>query len=198
MINRLLSIPMTQEDHDQELDTIKTIATSNDIHSSIIENIKDKKKKQVARSLLFPVSSTEKSKSKCCGLPFIGKVSNRLGKVLKAKDFSVYFYVPHNLGKGQTDIHYEQWCIKNSFKGCQSCYIGQTGRLICTSLREHHRSWRLRKPDSAFAQRCLEQEHKYDKDVKVLHVEGKGAKLTQLEVLVIKKTDAHSPKFDTE
>ena len=68
---------------------------------------------------------------------------------------------------------------------CDSFYIGETGRAIRERTSEHRRA----KQESAFGRHLLNTGHKSrnDENIKVLHTQRKGFKLTLLEAYEIWK-----------
>jgi hypothetical protein len=63
--------------------------------------------------------------------------------------------------KQETNQYEQSGIYKLTCQSCQKVYIGQTGRKLSTRYKEHIRSIRLNKDDSAFEQRILNKQHQY-------------------------------------
>ncbi|CAH0562875.1 unnamed protein product [Brassicogethes aeneus] len=71
---------------------------------------------------------------------------------------------------------------------CTDCpKIGQTGRSFITRIKEHRRSYINLKVDSAYASHLITENHTFNNNFKILHLENKGMKLNLLESLEINK-----------
>lgn len=70
---------------------------------------------------------------------------------------------------------------------CNKVYIGQTGRTFETRMKEHERSYRDKTSDSTFSKHCLDFNHKFNNNFKILHIQDKSKKLNLLESLQINK-----------
>ena len=68
---------------------------------------------------------------------------------------------------------------------CPKTCIGQTGRSLQTRITEHKRSFINNKNNSTNSNHLLENQHTFDENFKILHVENIDKKLNLLESLEI-------------
>jgi hypothetical protein len=81
------------------------------------------------------------------------------------------------LGDNHTVNKYEKSGIyKITCQSCQKVYIGQTGRNLKTRFKEHIRSIRYKKDDSAYAQHILNRGHQYGPIEQVMEVAEQARK----------------------
>lgn len=195
MIYRALTLPLSNENLEKELNTIKIIATNNGFESKIINQIKHK----VLRKLtLSSIIMEDKENDFFRTLTYFGKISEKIAGVLRKQVTNITFKPAVKLGN--LLINNKDRCEKNKKSGvykltcqdCQGVYIGQTGRSFETRKKEHWRSLRLKKSDSTFANHLMEEGHKPSSDMKILHVQSKGFKLDVLEAMEVYKNKKES------
>jgi GIY-YIG catalytic domain len=105
--------------------------------------------------------------------------------LLTKHNFNICFKTDNNLCK----------FIKNNKSGvyklsCGSChkkYVGQTGRSFKKRISEHKRSFLNQKTDSTYSNHIIEENHDFDENFEILHINSKGTKLNFLEALEINR-----------
>ncbi|KAJ4451394.1 hypothetical protein ANN_02856 [Periplaneta americana] len=100
-------------------------------------------------------------------LPFYGPISSKIGRLLRKDGIKTIHKPPTKiqnlLRPVKDDLGLRTPGVYKIPCECGKCYIGQTGRTIIESCKEHQRSIRLYYPDkSAVAQHSLKTGHKID------------------------------------
>ncbi|KAI5642939.1 reverse transcriptase (RNA-dependent DNA polymerase) domain-containing protein [Phthorimaea operculella] len=193
MIHRLVSVPMTKPNFDKELNTIKHIANNNGYETHVINKILKKKEKSIVSKLLYKNEINTAKDNKWARIPFLGNISYKCGRLIQCK--TPAFYTPVTLKKclahksDSVPINKRSGVYQLECQDCNKIYIGQTGRTFDTRIKEHQRSWRLKKEDSAFAQHLIHENHCFDPatNFRVLQLGEKGRKLNNFEALEINK-----------
>ncbi|MVN25614.1 hypothetical protein GO639_10705 [Staphylococcus aureus] len=70
---------------------------------------------------------------------------------------------------------------------CPKVYIGQTGRTFRNRIQEHHKSYVNKKTNSTYSNHLLEENHIFNEEFEILHIENKGLKVNHLEAMEINK-----------
>ena len=70
---------------------------------------------------------------------------------------------------------------------CPKVYIGQSGRAFKHRIAEHKKSFVNELCNSNYANHLISENHHFNDDYKILHIEQKGRKLNFLEALEINK-----------
>jgi len=194
MIHRLLTIPLSRQDFSNEVNTIKYLAYKNDVTLDIDDLIRKK-----SFSLLLDSTTTHPRSTtplKWTRLPFLGKISFKLSRILQRSGLQPAFY-SFNTSKNILS-HLKDPIPQDERSGvysiqctdCPSIYIGQTGRQLKSRIREHIAAIRNNNPDkSNFGKHILNSGHSFDSNASVtlLHSAGKGKRLTALENVEIAK-----------
>lgn len=195
MIHRLLTVPLSDSNFHDELITIKSIAVNNGYTSKLVDALIKKKRKKLILPSLYSghIKNNIKEDKKFTKIPFLGNISNICARLIK--DSKPAFYTINSLkkflinNKQKTPQMARNGVYQLKCSDCDATYIGQTGRSFTDRIKEHERSWRLGKEDSAFAQHLTTEGHAFDitNNVTTLHICDKGRKLDALEALEINK-----------
>jgi hypothetical protein len=201
-VNRLLSVPLSNEDYINEKNIIKHIAVSNGYSPELIDKLilKHKQKKsgnnsptvhsndpQVKHDFIsteygnqFPL--TLKNEMKKHGKILAFKTTNKLENKLNTKTVT-------------EDINRKTGVYKLSCNDCDKYYVGQTGRYFEKRFKEH-----LPKSNSVqssnFASHLIDSGHSYtnfSSNLSALHICSKGQKMTVLESYEIYKATKFEP-----
>lgn len=193
-IHRLLSVPLSEDNYNLELNNIYHLAVTNGYKKSLIDSIIRKKQAGIANSLLYaaqPIQPIEKYKA---SITYIGKVSDKICKILKSNGVNVAFKTNNTLqsmlfnGKDKVEKGKKSGVYKLACGDCNKVYVGQTGRSFNTRYKEHVACFRHNHPDkSNFAKHLLENDHNLrdGNSFDILHVCGKGLRLSVLEQMEI-------------
>ena len=195
MIHRLVSIPLTPKAFQQELDTIKLIAETNHVKLDINKLVH---KKLVSRALDATTShprDTNRKKDRYIRLPYLGKLSNQLSRLLKPLHLKPGFYnvntLRNHFSRLKDQVPPDEKCgvYKLQCDNCPFTYIGQTGRPLKSRLKEHAYAVTSRQPkNSNFAAHLLASRHSFrPENVCLLHEESSRNKRIALETVEIIK-----------
>lgn len=202
MVNRALSIPMSDENLSKEKSVIKTIAISNGYDGDLINRIWGKvlrKKSREGVSNLVRDREDLPEDMKWVSIPYYGKISDKLGKILTSRGFKVGFKNKNNLKSALGSVKDKIAISSRSgvYKLTCSCgleYIGQTGRKFTERIGEHKDDHRLGR-NKTFAKHLNDFDHTCSFDlsdkqsVNFLHFCSKGGMLNVLEDLEIMKSE---------
>ena len=191
-IHRLINIPLSSDNFNKELNIIKQIALNNGYKESLIENILKKKQYKNAINLVYPDNKIKENHNFQM-LTYTGKITNKVSNFFKKKGVKIAFktnntigkYIKNNKSKTKKDCKSGVYLLN-----CGSCpkfYIGQTGRSFQKRINEHKFSFKKKKDNSNYAKHLLNDNHNFNDNFKVLHLENKGMKLNLLESMEINK-----------
>jgi predicted GIY-YIG superfamily endonuclease len=196
-VHRLLTVPLSQQDFNEEKTILKHVAIANGYSPNIIESLIKKQLKK--KNNLMPTEPkpkmdyvsvefgnnfplTLKNEMKKHGKVVAFRTNNKLGNLLNTKNNTVDF-------TKRTGV-YQLKCTD-----CSKFYIGQTGRPFEKRFKEH-----LPKANgqqiSNFADHLINENHNYSNintNLQPLHFCSKGRKLTVLESYEIFKANKTSP-----
>lgn len=192
MVHRLITLPLNEVNFNIELNIIKQIAINNGYTSCLIDKILNKKIYKKTLDMVFPSNRDKKNKFK--SLTYIGNASDTISKFLKKEtDFNIAFRTNNSIAKHiknnktKTDKSNKSGVYKLTCSNCPKNYVGQTGRNFGQRIKEHFSSFTRKKNDSNYANHLLEENHSFNHNYKILHIENKGLKLNLLESLEINK-----------
>ena len=197
MIHRLVSTPLKPKAFKEEVDTIKLIAETNHVKLNIDKLIR---KKLVSRTLDATTThprDTNRKKEKWIRLPFLGKLSSRISRLLKLVHLRPAFYSVNTLKNHfcqlKDSIPPDEKCgvYKIQCEQCPFSYIGQTGRPLKTRLKEHKYALTSSQPkNSNFASHLLASGHPFPgpENVHLLHEESSRNRRIALETVEITKS----------
>ena len=169
---------------------IKTLARRNGIHL----DVEKLARKKLVRKLLGNLNSFQEypaSKDvKRCRLPYLGKFSTNLAKILRGYNFFPGFYNSTNVSdmlcspRDPVPLLEKSGVYKLTCPDCQMVYIGETERRFSIRFEEHRVAFesRLQKRQSAFAEHLLEIRHNFDLErCTPLHIENRFRRRKVLE-----------------
>ena len=195
MIHRLVSTPLTPDAFHKEMDTIKHIAETNHVKLDIDKLVH---KKIVSKALDATTShprDTSRKKDRYIRLPYLGKLSNQISRLLKPLHLKAGFYnvntLRNHFSRLKDQVPPDEKCgvYKLQCDNCPFTYIGQTGRPLKTRLKEHTYAVSSKQPkNSNFAAHLLASGHSFDSgNVCLLHEESSKQKRIALETVEIIK-----------
>lgn len=195
MVHRVTSIPLTPTSFKEEVQTIKDLARRNKINVNIEGMVRRKMIRKVLDSTTTIPRNKRAKKEKWVRVPYLGKFSNDLGKILKSFHIRPAYYTITNLKKifssqkDRVDKPQKSGVYKLKCRDCPAFYIGETGRSIEARVKEHLEAWEKNRPKkSAFAAHLLEKGHRYEKGSEtLLHEESCYRRRIALENLEIVK-----------
>lgn len=197
-INRVLNIPLSQENYNKEILIIKQIASNHNYNSTLIDTLLTKRlNKNIQNAVYINQPTTTPTNLPYRSLTYIGPVTHRISNCFN------HFYhislkssnsVEKLLVNNKDKINPLDRCgvYKLSCNTCNATYIGCTYRNFKTRLKEHVRCLSSTSGFSHFAKHLTENNHSFDNSLKILHLMGKGKLLNNLESLEILK-DAKNP-----
>jgi len=126
-------------------------------------------------------------------LPFLGKFSIQLGRVLRPFGFQPAFYNPTTVKglfvklKDRVPTDERSGVYKIECRDCNGVYIGETSRQMKIRVAEHLDAWKKRREgESAFADHLVNSGHSFRAGSEVLlHKENSYYKRTALEHIEI-------------
>lgn len=192
-LHRLITIPLSQEDYNKELDRIYQIAINNGYHTSLVNKLLKQKTYKKTLNLIYPNVQT-KNKTNYNSLTYIGNISTKIGNHIKRfTNCNISFKTINSLGKyiknnkDTTKLESKSGVYKLSCGNCEKAYIGQTGRSFKDRIKEHKKCFDNNSTTSSYAEHLILNNHNFDENYKVLHIENKGKKLNLLETLEINR-----------
>ena len=194
MIHRLISLPLLPEAIAKETSIIKSIARRNNINIDVDKLIR---KKRIAHSLNSTTSLPRNApKMRWIRTPFLGCLSNKIARILKAHDLRPAYYSFNRVrdlfpsSKDPIPLMEKSGVYKLECSDCPAIYIGQTGRKLQDRVTEHEKAFLKRTPErSNFAAHLIDSDQSFSKSTgtHLLHSAGRGRRLTALEEVEIIK-----------
>lgn len=190
-IHRLINIPLSEQNYNKELNIIKQLAVNNGYQASMIDQIINKKQYNKAINLAFPVLKSNKIEYKT--LTYNGDITDKVNKLLKKQNFKVAYRTNNKLGtliknnKNKTGKNQKCGVYKLKCGSCSKIYIGQTGRSFGKRIKEHKTSFNKKHSNSHYAIHLNSEQHNFDENFEILHLENKSKKLNLLESMEINK-----------
>ena len=193
--------PIYRKDTYSDITILKSIAASNGYGGCLIDSIWNKVLRKKCRdgvsNLVKEVVLEEK---KWISIPYYGKISDKIGKMLSSRGFKVGFKNKNNLKaslgsvKDKISVQVKSGVYKLKCS-CGLEYCGQTGRKFRERIKEHEKDFGDNKGDSAFANHLRESNHNFSFDltngqyIEFPHFCPKGGMLDVLEKFEIPKSD---------
>ena len=198
MIHRLLKVPLSPENHINELKIIKQIASSNSYPLHLIENIlKRQQLKTLIYTYLYPSVPDENTQLKWLRLPYLPHLSNKIMSLLPQNKYRIAFYTISTLfqslsnSKDPTPKNKKSGVYLLECADCPTIYIGKTGRNFETRIhKEHFKFWKNNNlGPSNFADHLINNNHNFHPTINslFLNFESFPPRLSQLEILQINK-----------
>ena len=197
MIHRLISLPLSEYAFNQELHTIKRIASNNNINLDIDNVVRKKQNSLALDSITSLPRDFSRSRIKWFRLPYLGKISENIRRTLKPLNLRPTFYSLNTVQrlfchlKDPIPKDERSGVYKISCGDCDAVYIGETGRQLKVRIKEHLDAVRKNRPErSTFASHLLQSGHSVDRiEVSLLHIESSFRKRLTLESIQIIKHD---------
>jgi hypothetical protein len=174
LINRLLSIPMSNEDFELEWKEIIKIAIMNGFDETICLKILEKKALKINTQLKSTMSDKggDNKEMNFVSMPFFPPLTNKIKTILKKRDITL---IHNSRGKLSDLLGNTKNKINNEMKSgiymleCENCdkkYIGQTRRKLYEREIEHTNT-RTKCNVSSVAEHMIQNNHKM-KEIKLL------------------------------
>ena len=193
MIHRLISIPLSKENFDTEIRTIKQIAINNAYSPFLIDKLLKQKQTKINTQSITSLTPFMNPVSAKFSIPFLGSLSFKIANTFKKEGICIVFHAPSNLNKFLSytkdyipSLH-RSGVYRLSCSDCNSAYIGQTGRKFQSRINEHMHAFKLCTNRSHFATHLLHNKHKFNinTNVHILEIENNYTKRIKLETLHI-------------
>ena len=196
LINRLLTIPLDNKNFNKELDIIITIAENNGYNKDVIYKLLQKKQRKILYERIYIKQHIESEKTIYKKFKYIKNVTNSLSNELKKLNITPGLYNTGTLKNllvnnkiVRKDPLEKSGVYQINCKDCNFKYIGQTRRNFNIRFDEHMAKYKNNNLSSNVAKHLLENNHSSEKaDLKILHYEKNGRRLTFLESFEIKKS----------
>lgn len=189
LIHRAVNIPMSIDNRFKEIQIIKQQAHANNFSMSTINKILKKHERQFLYQHLM---NTELQKDmQYRKFTYQGDINTKIEKLLRK--YNIICATSQKLNtlnqlknaKDPTPFLEKNGVYSIKCDECEAMYIGETGRQIKTRVQEHVKDIRC----SNFGKHLHETGHRFSnwENVKLLHQQEKGIKLTLLEAFEINK-----------
>jgi hypothetical protein len=187
MLHRLKCIPLSAEDSNTELNTIKYMAHTNGYKPELVDTL--------WRRIQNKTTNRIQENNKYITLTYINKNSEKIANKFRKTGYKVAFRtqnkIKHSL-KVKTGINNRfdaPGVYKLTCSDCSKFYIGQTGRNFSQRFKEHVKALH-NNTESAFANHLIDSGHTYtdiNTNLEILHTHKKGKHLNTLEQYEIYK-----------
>ena len=163
------------------------------------------RKKLIRKSLdlttSLPRELRNKKRERWIRIPYLGKFSSQLSRVLRPFGFRLVFYNPFTLNnlvvklKDRIPNNQKSGVYSLKCEGCDGVYIGETSRQLKLRVTEHLKSWRNGSlGESAFADHLIISGHSFTEGSEsLIHHESSFFKRLALENIEIVR---HSNRDD--
>lgn len=198
MINRLLNIPMNENNYIQEIKIIKYLAMRNGYNPKIIDrmikNIK-KKRNQTTR----PKENSDQKKF--IKVPYTTKMNKAIRKTFGQTKYQLSYSTRNNTFEIINKLSKEESTLFNKYNksgiyrikcsDCEKFYIGQTGRTFKSRFNEHIQALRSQNKTSMksnYAEHLLNQNHNFkniEENLEIIEFMNKSTKMDSKEELYI-------------
>lgn len=160
-IHRLISLPLTNEAIETETVQIEKIAQLNELKINVRSMIRRKKLRSLLSYSRNEIPTGTKQRDRWVRLPYLGKPSENLAKLLRQRGYKPAFYPLSTLRdlialKTPIPKNRQSGIYKLNCPDCPASYIGQTGRPLEVRIREHQS---VSVPLSAMAKHCVDNNH---------------------------------------
>lgn len=170
MIHRLLHIPMSKSDYDDELQTIYKIADINGYTKTWIDLILYKMIKQ-QRINQSTTHTKEKSPKKYIGVSFSPQIHYKIQNILSPYNIQISPKNNYKLSTYLTNTRDKTILLDKSGvysiicneQNCEYIYIGKSRRKVISRFKEHKRATTKLEPHkSAIAEHMIENHHSFE------------------------------------
>jgi hypothetical protein len=197
MINRMLSIPMTKHNFEEEKNIIKFLAHKNGYNHNLIDKIIKKTMKNKRKPKI------ENQNINYINVPHNTKLNKAIRKTFHNTNFQLSYTTKNNafilinkkLNKNTNDNNENKYNKSGIYQikcsDCNMTYIGQTGRSFTTRFKEHIQALKSNNKTSmksTFAEHLLNTNHNYknmEENLHILEFLKKGEKMDAKENLYI-------------
>lgn len=204
MVHRLVSIPLTAERFNKELEKIKSIANTNGYVDKMVEDILTKALKAKAFRNITTLRPTIVPSFRRSRINYIAGVSKKLKREFHKADVALVetsdLQLKNLLGSAKDKIPFAQrsgiYSIDCDY--CDKIYIGQSRRAIGERFKEHlaHIKWG-RPEKSAVAQHAFDENHTFrEHNLKLVEVVQDRRKLDVIESITILKNAGRTMNQD--
>ena len=157
-VNRMLTLPITEQAKQQEWNTIFIIATNNRFPLHIIHNLRNKLITKTQQILTTQTHQKTKWITFTYHSPLIHRITT--GNLFKHTNLNIAFCAANTIYKqlsNKTTLNRlnSGGIYKLKCSTCNNLYVGQTGNLIGIRLKEHTRYIKTNNPVSAYALHIL-------------------------------------------
>ena len=163
-INRLINIPLTKKDYDEEVNTIKHIAITNGYKPEMIDKLIYKKKKKIKNqnktnnNINNPTTNT-----KYIAIEYTNILPQIIKNEFKKHNINISFKTNNNIQtilkpKTKKDTKTCSGVYKINCDDCEQYYIGQTGRTFYERFTEHKPKHNTK---STYALHLIDKNHNY-------------------------------------
>lgn len=193
LVYRLLKVPLSTSNYENELKIIKHIATANGYRSNLIDKLVAKKRDKIRNTgnNEQPINNNESmNSSKFVCVEYSHNIDHGLKKTLNNQNIKLTFRTTNkirNILQPKTtnnDKYRRSGVYRIKCSDCTSVYVGQTGRAFKTRYKEHYPAPKTTKQKSSFAQHLVDHGHDIsdiENNMDILHICNKGKKLDTLE-----------------
>lgn len=197
LIDRLLNVPLKNEDYICELNIIKQIAINNGYKHTFIDKMLKKHKKRLLnkKEAIQAKHLKHNIEKRYIAAKYTSIMPKILKSVLKNKGYTVSFKTNNKIQhyfKQNKDIpvHQQTGIYKITCSDCDCCYIGQSGRGMKQRFSEHIPKNTSNYLKSNYAQHLIDMQHRYtsfEENLQILHRCKKGKLMDSLEEYEIYK-----------
>jgi len=185
-INRLLTLPLTQDGTNTEWTTILNMAKNNGFPIERITRLKT----QMVKNLQH--KKPENNTKRWTTFTYYGPAVRKITNLFKYSAIGIAFRTTNTIFKQLTKGKNEQTTPSGIYKikcnTCNTVYMGQTGRGINTRYKEHIRYIKSNNPQSAYAIHILRNRHEYGPENETLQLIrpcAKGTRMNSWEAMMI-------------
>ena len=196
LINRMISLPLTQTNQNIEWSKILKIAQNNNFPTQLIHKLKTKTINQQKTNVTKQTNNLQWT-TFTYFIPKIRKITN----IFKDSKLNIAFRTTNTIAdktksKNNQDTdnpvdsthHNKSGIYQLTCRTCDKSYIGQTNRNIAVRYSEHSRYIRTNNPQSAYAEHILKNRHEYSSLLNIMklikHI-NRPSKLIPFEQLII-------------
>lgn len=196
MLNRLINIPMNKKNFKKELETIRTIAKNNGYSIDLVDKLLSKKLKNIVISKLYPTDKTKPVVNTWRRIPYVGPISDNLGKILRSFNVAPAYFNNRTIGKtllnnkiiDKRDPITCSGVYQITCSDCPAIYVGKSKREVKKRFSEHVSYAKYNKHASGLASHLINNNHTCNiNNLKLLHRLEGGPILDRYEVIEIKR-----------
>jgi hypothetical protein len=172
-VHRLLNIPLSKENFNNEVKIIKQIAYNNEFEPKLIDTLISKTKLKKLKKEAF--NNPPPPINKYIAIPFLNETTNKKISTIfqnTVENIKISYKSKNSLrshlvnSKDKIDPLSRSGIYRLNYGSCGCAYIGRTCRSLHTRINEH-----LNRPSSAFGEHIRASNHNFSphKNSKILH-----------------------------